>query len=394
MRKTKPPGPARRNLATLSARGVRAAAPDARSNRPASEPLYQTSVFEFASIEASEPALAGNSDGLAETRHEAGYAYARHGRPNEHSFAASVAALEGAEAGIATSTGSSALMCALLLATKPGDRVLCQRDAYGGSRVLCERDLSEWGRQCELIDAYEPSKVADGLARGARFVLVETLSNPLLRPVDVAALSWHCRSYGALLCVDNTLATPILQRPLASGADLVLHSATKFLGGHHDCAAGVLVGDKARIAKASALVARLGLNAAPLDAWLAARGLRTLHLRVERGEQNARVLVEKLRAHSAVAALHYPGWGAVLSFDVGTRVRAESLVQGCPELALTPSFGGVESSLSHAATSSHRGLSDLERAALGIGDGLLRLSLGIEDADDLWSELGRALGRL
>lgn len=384
MRKTTPPTSGRKNLATLSTRGVRAAPPDARANRPAAEPLYQTSAFEFPSIEAWEPALAG----------EAGYAYARHGRPNEQSFAASVAALEGAEAGVATSTGSSALLCALAIATQPGDRVLCQRDAYGGSRVLIERDFSEWGHPCELIDAYEPSKVADGLARGARFVLVETLSNPLVRPVDVAALSWHCRSYGAVLCVDNTLATPILQRPLGSGADLVLHSATKFLGGHHDCAAGVLVGDKARIAKASAFVTRLGLNASALDAWLAARGLRTLHLRVERGEQNARALADKLRGQPAVRTLHYPGWGAVLSFDVGSRAQAEMVVRACPELALTPSFGGVETSLSHAATSSHRALSSEEREALGIGDGLLRLSVGIEDADDLWSELNRSLARL
>jgi cystathionine gamma-synthase len=384
MRKTTPPSTGRRNLATLTTRGVRVAAPDANTGRPASEPLYQTSVFEFPSIEAWEPALSG----------KAGYAYARHGRPNENSFAAGVATLEGAEAGVATSTGTSALLCALLISTKPGERVLCQRDAYGGSRVLFERDFAEWGRPCELIDAYEPSKVADGLSRGARFVLVETLSNPLVRPVDIAALAWHCRSYGAVLCVDNTLATPILQRPLALGADLVLHSATKFLGGHHDCAAGVLVGDKARIAAAQALVTRLGLNASPLDAWLAARGMRTLHLRIERAEQNARALAERLRAHAGVAALHYPGWGAVLSFDVGSLERAERVVQGCPELALTPSFGGVESTLSHAASSSHRGLSGEERAALGIGDGLLRFSVGIEDVEDLWSELNRALTRL
>jgi cystathionine beta-lyase/cystathionine gamma-synthase len=383
MRKTTPPNPARRNLATLTTRGVRVAAPDQRTGRPASEPLYQTSVFEFPSVEAWEPAMAG----------ESGYAYARHGRPNESSFAASVAALEGAEAGIATSTGTAALLCALLASTKPGERVLCQRDAYGGSRVLFEREFVEWGRPCELIDAYEPSKVADGLARGARFVLVETLSNPLVRPVDIAALAWHCRSYGAVLCVDNTLATPILQRPLASGADLVLHSATKFLGGHHDCAAGVLLGDASRIAAARALVARLGLNASPLDAWLAARGLRTLHLRIERAEQSARLLADKLRGHGAIATLHYPGWGAVLSFDLGTRERADTLIAGCPELALTPSFGGVESSLSHSASSSHRGLSAEERAALGIGEGLLRLSVGIEDAEDLWSELSRALAR-
>lgn len=386
MRKSTQPIPARRNLATLSTRGVRVAAPDARANRPFAEPLYQTSVFEFQSIAAWEPAIAGD---LAH-----GYVYARHGRPNENSLAASVAALEGAEAGVATSTGTSALLAALLVSTKPGDRVLCQRDAYGGSRALFERDFAEWGRPCELIDAYEPSRLADGLSRGARFVLVETLSNPLLKPVDIAALSWHCRSYGAVLCVDNTMATPILQRPLGMGADLVLHSATKFLGGHHDCAAGVLVGDKARIGAASGLIARLGLNAAPLDAWLAARGMRTLHLRVERGEQSARVLAEKLRGQASVATVHYPGWGAVLSFDVTTLERAESVVLACTELSLTPSFGGVESTLSHSASSSHRALSADERAALGITDGLLRLSVGIEDVDDLWSELSRALARL
>lgn len=384
MRKTTPPGPGRKNLATLSTRGVRVPAPEASGSRPASEPLYQTSVFEFESIEAWEPALRG----------DAGYAYARHGRPNEASLAASVAALEGAAAGVATSTGTSALLCAVLVATKAGDRVLCQRDAYGGSRLLLERDLTDCGRKVELIDAYEPSKVADGLARGARFVLVETLSNPLVRPVDIAALSWHCRSYGAVLCVDNTMATPILQRPLASGADLVLHSATKFLGGHHDCAAGVLVGDNARIKEARALVARLGLNASALDAWLVSRGLRTLHLRMERSELNARILVERLRGHGAISTLHYPGWGAMLSFDVASVERAERLLQGCPELALTPSFGGVETSLSHSASSSHRTLSAEERAALGIGDGLLRLSVGVEDAEDLWSELNRSLARL
>lgn len=383
MRRSSPPR-SLRNLATLSARGVRAEPPKPGAGRPSSEPLYQTSVFDFPSLEAWEPALSGRE----------GYAYARHGRPNEASFAASVAALEGGEAGVSTSSGTSALLVAALASTRPGERVLCQRDAYGGSRALLERDLAQFGREVELVDAYEPSKVADGLARGARFVLVESLSNPLVREVDVAALSWHCRSFNAVLCVDNTLATPILRRPLTLGAELVLHSATKFLGGHHDCVAGVLVGDAKRIAEAQVLVTRLGAQAAAFDCWLAARGLRTLHLRLERADANARLLADRLREHAAVRTLHYPGWGPLLSFDLGEQAKVERLIEACPEIHLAPSFGGVETSFSHPASSSHRMLSDEERAQLGLGGGLLRLSVGIEDAEDLWNELNRGLARL
>lgn len=383
MRKSSPPYSLRRGLATLAARGVRAEPPGAAVSRPTSEPIYQTAVFDFPDIPSAEPALSGAR----------GYAYARHGRPNEASLAASVAALEGAEAGVATASGSAAVLCAVLVATRPGDLVLCQRDAYGGTRVMLERDIAQFGRRVELVDAYEPAKVADGLARGARLALVETLSNPLLREVDVSALAWHCRSYNARLCVDNTFATPLRRQPLALGADLVLHSATKFLGGHHDCCAGVLAGPADSIAEARALVTRLGLNAAPFDAWLAARGMRTLHLRVERAEHNACALAERLRAHARVCAVHYPGWGAVVSFELADRAAAEELVRGCPQLHYAPSLGGVETTLSHPASSSHSALAEAERAALGIADGLLRMSVGIEDADDLWGELSRALNR-
>jgi cystathionine beta-lyase/cystathionine gamma-synthase len=383
MRKSSPPYALRKGLATLAARGVRAEPPGAAVGRPSSEPIYQTAVFDFPDIASSEPALNGAG----------GYAYARYGQPNEASLAASVAALEGAEAGVATSSGTSAVLCALLIATRPGDLVLCQRDAYGGTRHLLEREITQFGRRLELVDAYEPAKVADGLARGARLALVETLSNPLLREVDIAALAWHCRSYNAQLCVDNTFATPVLQQPVALGADLVVHSATKFLGGHHDCTAGVLVGPREMIAEARALVTRLGLNAAPFDAWLATRGMRTLPLRVQRAEQNARALAEKLRAHARVRAVHFPGWGGLLSFELEDRAAAERLVRACPQLHYAPSLGGVETTLMHPASSSHRMLDANERAAIGIAEGLLRMSLGIEDADDLWSELSQGLNK-
>jgi cystathionine beta-lyase/cystathionine gamma-synthase len=154
-----------------------------------------------------------------------------------------------------------------------------------------------------------------------------------------------------------------------------------------------LVGPAATIDEARALVTRLGLNAAPFDAWLATRGMRTLHLRVERAEQNARAIAEKLRAHGRVRSVHYPGWGGVLSFELDDRAAAEQLVRACPQLHYAPSLGGVETTLAHPASSSHRTLEAAERAVLGIADGLLRLSLGIEDADDLWGELALALNK-
>jgi len=380
--RARPSEPGARSFgATESARGQRAPAPDAEVGRPTNEPLYLTSVFDFPSIAASEPAFDG-----------AGYVYARNGRPNLASLERSLAQLEEAESALTTASGMTAVLSALLCATRTGDRILCQRDVYGGTRALLDHDATRLGLQVEYVDAYEPAKVADGLTRGARFVLVETLSNPLLREVDVAALAWHTRAAGAVLCVDNTMATPIFRRPLTLGADLVLHSVTKFLGGHHDLCAGALAGRRALIDSARAAGVRMGLSAAPFDAWLAQRGLRTLSLRMQRSQATARTLAPLLGEHAAVRQLHYPGWGALLSFDLGDRAGAERLVTRCTNIRLTPSLGGTETALSHSSSSSHRALSPEERARLGIGEGLLRMSVGLEEPSDLWDELSRALG--
>jgi cystathionine gamma-synthase len=238
---------------------------------------------------------------------------------------------------------------------------------------------------------YDLAKVGDALGRGATVLLVESLSNPLVREVDVAALAWHCRSVGARLCVDNTFATPVFRRPLSQDADLVVHSATKFLGGHHDLCAGVLCGNDELVACARGVAQRMGALAAPFEAWLAMRGIKTLDVRLKRCDANARLLAERLRAHPAVAKVHYPGWGAMLSFDVGTLEAAKSIVQKAASIPLTPSLGGTETAFSHAATSSHRAIPAREREELGIGEGLLRISVGLEDAEDLWRELLRAL---
>lgn len=345
------------------------------------EPLVQTSVFEFGTIEAAEPALAGGD----------GYVYARYGMPNGRTLESTVAALEGAEAALATSSGMAALSCAILACTKPGDRVVCQADAYGGTRALLERDLTRAGITVVYVDAYDPAKVGDALSQGAALLIVETLSNPLVREVDIAAISWHCRTYKAHLLVDNTFATPVFRRPLTRGADLVLHSATKFLGGHHDLCAGVVAGNAELIAEARGIALRMGCVAAPFDAWLAARGIKTLDVRMLRSEANARLIAERMGSHARVTKVHYPGWGAMLSFDVGSRTAAESVVRRASGIPLVPSLGGTETSFSHSASSSHRGLTPEQRSQLGIGEGLLRVSVGIEDPEDLWDELSQAL---
>jgi methionine-gamma-lyase len=364
-----------RDLATTCAHTVRAPEP---TGRPATEPLYQTSVFEFSTIEESLPPLQRGE----------GYVYARYGMPNARSLELTVAALEGAADALATSSGMSALACAVMAACTAGDRVVVQNDAYGGTIVLAMEDFRRLGIEVVTVDAYDPAAVA--AAMPAKIVVVETISNPLCREVDIPALAGVCRAEGALLLVDNTFATPVLERPIAAGAPLVLHSATKFLGGHHDLCAGVLAGDAEFIRLARGVARRFGMQAAPLDAWLCCRGIRTLAVRIERAQENARALADKLRGHGRVRGVCYPGRGAMLSFDVGS--GAEGMVGRLGLIALAPSLGGTATTVHHPATSSHANLAPEARRALGIGDGLLRLSVGIESVADLWGDIDQALG--
>lgn len=362
------------HIATLAAHGRRAEPPDAI---PAAEPLYQTSVFDFDTIEASEPALAG----------ERGYVYARYGLPNARTLEQTVAGLEGAEDALATSSGMAAIACGLLAVVSAGDRVIVQEDAYGGTLALLG-DLARLGVTVETASVYDPAALAAAIERPARAVLVETISNPLVREVNVRALAAACRRAGAALFVDNTFATPVLARPLEDGADAVLHSATKFLGGHHDLCAGLLCGRADIVAAARGVAKRFGAVAAPFDAWLAVRGVKTLALRVERGQANARDLATRLRADRRVRTVHYPDRGAMLSFEVAD---ARRLAAALRLITVTPSLGGVTTTILHPATASHRNLSPERRAALGITDGLLRLSVGIEAVDDVWADLDAAL---
>jgi cystathionine beta-lyase/cystathionine gamma-synthase len=288
------------------------------------------------------------------------------------------------------------VLCAVLAYAGAGDVVAVQSDAYGGTLAMLRQDLAQLGIRTVATDPLDPADVARALrpADGTpppRLLLVETLSNPLLRAVDVPALVGAGRAAGVPVVVDNTFATPVFRRPLADGADLVVHSATKFLGGHHDLCAGVLAGRPEIVEKARGIARRLGTTVAPFDAWLCSRGIRTLAVRMERSAENARRLAEFLAGHPAVAAVRYPGWGALVTFDTGSLAAADAVLRASKLIPLVPSLGGTDTTFSHPATSSHRGLSPEARRALGIGDGMLRMSVGIEAFEDLRADLAQAL---
>jgi cystathionine beta-lyase/cystathionine gamma-synthase len=375
------------DVATLCAHAGVPQAPQAGDGgRAHVTPLYQTSVFDFATIDDSQPGLTGN-----------GYAYWRNGLPNADELGAAVAALEGAEAGLATSGGMGAIAAIVLALAGAGDRVLVQRDAYGGTLGVLQRDLTRFGVDVAFVDAYDHDAFARALdgqeqATGrVALALVETVSNPLLREVDVAALAGLCHARGTALVCDNTFATPLRDRPLAAGADLVMHSVTKFLGGHGDLGAGAIAGDRARIDLVRGVVVRMGFWAAPMDAWLAVRGLRTLDVRMQRAWGTAELLAARLREHPAVRRVHTAERCALVSIDLGTHEAAARFIERLKLVTLSPSLGSVTTTASHAASSSHRDIDPEVRASLGIGDGLVRLSIGIEAAEDVWADMARAL---
>ena len=389
-------------LSTLSVHGAGTGDEGPSPSTPTAPPIYQTSVYSFPDL-ASLDAV---QDGTAR-----GYMYGRYGLPNHTALERAVAALEGAEAAVACASGMGAIAAALLAALSGGGKVAAAREVYGGTYGLLE-ELGRFGVGTTWVDAGNIPEVEAALGEGCRLLLVETLSNPLVRVADLPALAAAAHRAGALLLVDNTFATPCLCRPLAHGADAVVHSATKFLGGHSDLTAGVLVGTASFIREARRVAMRFGPTLGPHDAWLAVRGMKTLSLRMARSCENALALATFLAGHPNVAAVHYPGlpshpghplarrllmggFGGVLAFELrGGLEAADALVKALRLITLVPSLGGVATTLSHPVKTSHRDLSPAERERLGVRDGLLRLSVGIEDAADLTADLAEALTQL
>lgn len=338
-----------------------------------------------------------------------GHYYGRNSNESTAMLAAAVAALEGAPAGLAAASGMAAILLGILgLCPRPAP-VLVPLDVYGTTLALLRHDLAPMGYEVRVTDLDDEQALRSSLD-GAGLVICETVTNPLCRVTDLEKVCTLAAAAGVPVLVDNTFTTPVLCRPLQHGAQAVVHSATKYLGGHSDLVAGVLVGGEPALAEARARGIRLGTVLGPFEAWLALRGLRTLALRVRRQSDSAVRLAEALQSLAGVAAVHHPalpgspyrdraarllpeGTGGMWAFELeGGRETVQRLLDRLRLVRFAASLGGVETTLSHPEVASHRGLSARERAALGIGPGTVRVSTGIEDPEDLVADFEQALG--
>jgi cystathionine beta-lyase/cystathionine gamma-synthase len=384
-------------------RTARALPPGA--GQPVVPPLVQSVAFDHGAA-ADQDAVFGGE--------RAGWVYARYGTPTTAALEAALAELEGTDAAVCFASGMAAIQAYVgACGVAHGGRVVAQEDCYGQTRALLERFRSELGADVAFVDPTDHPAVERALAdRPTRLLFVEAISNPRVRVVDVAALAELAHAAGAALAVDATFATPVLLRPAALGADVVVHSLTKYLNGHGDVMGGAVCGS-ADVGRA--MRDRTILDGAYLpahEAWLAIRGLRTLELRVRRQHANALAIAQHLERHPKVARVHYPGlaqhpqhalarrqfdggFGGVVAFVLreDTRAAAFRFLDALELIASATTLGDVFTEVLYPASSSHRRLPAEERMRLGISDGFLRLSAGIEDAEDLMAELDAALAR-
>jgi cystathionine beta-lyase/cystathionine gamma-synthase len=337
-----------------------------------------------------------------------GHYYGRNSNSNRAMLEEAVAELEGAEAGVAMASGMAALHGAILaLAPKPAT-ILTTRELYGGTLALLRQDLEPAGYEIRFVDVNDLDVVRRAMD-GSGLVLLETITNPLCRVSDLEAIIGLAQGRGVPVLVDNTFATPVLCRPLELGATAVMHSVTKYLGGHSDLVAGVVVGDAALMAAARARSVRTGTPLGPFDAWLALRGLRTLEVRMRRHSDNALALARAMRSMQGVTKVHHPlledspsfavasrllpvGSGGMMAFDLGGgRLAVQRMMSRFELVAFVASLGGVETTISYPEITSHRGLTPEERAMLGVGSGTVRVSVGIEAAEDIVADFAQAL---
>jgi cystathionine beta-lyase/cystathionine gamma-synthase len=336
-----------------------------------------------------------------------GFIYARDGHPNAAQLAEKMARLEGAEAGLVCASGMGAIAAVFLSLLSQHDHVLVARGMYGKTTALVARQLSRWGIENSFFDAADAASLQSQLTPKTRLVFVETISNPLLSIADLDSLAAIARDSGIPLAVDNTFA-PLLCRPIERGATLVAHSATKMIGGHSDLTLGVLVGPRHYIDPIRIVASTLGQTGNPFESWLALRGLATLSVRMDRASRTALELARRFEEHPKVNRALYPGLeshpefalaarlleggsGAMVTIDLGTRVRAESFIRNLVSIPFAPSLGDVQTTLSHPATTSHRGQDEAQLAQQGMTAGMVRISVGLEDPEDLWAEFRQGL---
>jgi methionine-gamma-lyase len=386
----------------FSTRAIRAAARvPAAPQSPVNVPIYQTSTFEVAdALELAE---------LLEFARP-GHSYTRYSNPTHAALEAALAELEGAEAGLVSASGMAAIHAVVLSSARAGESIVVPRAVYGGVVGLARAVLDRSGIETRAVDTTDPDAVAAAIDASTRLVWLETISNPTTAMADVAAVAGLAHAQGATVAVDNTFASPYLATPLALGADLMVHSTTKYIGGHSDLTGGALLGDAGRVAAAREVLLNAGGNAAPFEAFLALRGLKTLALRMERHSSNALAVAQALEAAPGVTRVLYPGLpshpqhalaratlrggmaGGMLSIDLaGGRAAGEAFLGRLRVAVHATSLGSAETLCSHPASSSHRQLDDEALAAAGMTPGMVRISIGLEDAEDLVDDLTTAI---
>jgi methionine-gamma-lyase len=367
---------------------------------PLEVPIYQGHLFAFDDADAMAAAFDGP---------EGAFFYSRLGNPTVRTLEDAVADLEGGVGALATGSGMGAISAVLLSLLKSGDHLIAQQCLYGGTYALV-RDLAErWNIDVTYVSGDDPEEVRAALRPNTRVLYLETIANPTTQVADLPALLSVAREAGVIGVVDNTFATPLLCRPIEHGADIVVHSATKFLCGHGDALGGLAVfADATLHRKVWDHGVELGASADPFAAWLVLRGLTTLALRMERHCSNARFLAERLASHPSVARVHYPGltshpghelagrlmsdYGAVVSFELtGGRAAGRTFIEAVRLASLTASLGAAKTLVIHPASTSHRQLDAAALESAGIGEGTVRIAVGIEHPDDVWADFEQAL---
>ncbi|WP_019155035.1 trans-sulfuration enzyme family protein [Robertmurraya massiliosenegalensis] len=350
-------------------------------------PIYQTSAFVFKDLEELEGYYQG----------EGNYLYSRTGNPNPDELGAAVAAIEGAPAGIATSSGLSAILAGVLAVVKSGEHIIAAEDLYGGSFHLLKEELHNLGIETTFVSFTDLAEVEKSIQENTKMLYTESITNPLLRVEDLHGVVQLAKKHHLLTLIDNTFATPFHCNPYELGVDLVVHSATKYIGGHSDVTAGVLVGRDELIAKARAKVVNLGANVSPFEAWLTSRGLKTLALRMKCQSQNAQQLAEALNRNPNIEKVYYPfaeshtGYGAMVTIKLGTQVDTSAFFKSLSWVKIAPTLAGVETTVSHPLTTSHRALPKEVCDELGITMEVVRISVGIEHPDDIIQVFTEAL---
>ncbi len=335
-----------------------------------SVPIYQTSTYRQQSI----------------GKHK-GYEYSRTGNPTRHALETLIAELEGGIAGFAFASGLAALSTIIML-FKSGDHILLSDNVYGGTFRVIDKVFVNLGIRYSLVDTSNLAEVEAAIASDTKAIFIETPTNPLMKLTDLAAIAQIAKKHGLLSVVDNTFFTPYLQRPIEHGIDVVVHSATKYLGGHSDLVAGLVVVNTKELQEKMHFVQNaVGAILGPQDSWLLIRGIKTLAIRMDKAQDNAKKIAAFLETLPQVKHIYYPGTGAMISFELDTAEAAHKLLEKVQMIALAESLGGVESLISLPAAMTHASIPKDQREKLGISDSLVRLSLGIEDADDIIADL-------